>query len=274
VKMSLLRPNSYAEAKYWYSLEYVLTEALGNTTLDEMILLLHTTIRSPQGWRSKYVRPVFHNRLDEVPKLLLSTTPGALRAGATLPHKHELTVEPTNGVQSNDDHDGQERQKHIDIPEEKIADTKELEVVTSGEEVDKILVNAARTIQGAYRRRLERKRAAAARKIQVAYRRRLKRKNIVRMGIDATQAHYWHILRKESMKMEWAKGSHYYLLFRVALGYVLACLDTIKAFAQLEKNEAKKRVMTEGNKQLEDLMEALDNYRCGNTDCTLSISKV
>ena len=269
MKISLLRPNSYAEAKGWYDLESVFTEVFANSTLDEMIVLFHTTIRSPQGWRPKYVRRVFYDRLDEVPKLL-STTTSASEAGGTPARKWEPAVEPTTGVQS-DDHGRQERQEHIDIPEEKIAYTKELEAVMSGEEVDKTLANAARTIQGAYRRHLERKRAAAARKIQAAYRRHLKRKNVVRMGIDATQAHYWNLLRKQSMKMNWTKESRYYLLFRVALGYILACLDTIKTFTELEKKEAKKRLMMEDNKKLEELMEALDNYRCDSTNYTPSV---
>ncbi|KAF9644922.1 hypothetical protein BDM02DRAFT_822801 [Thelephora ganbajun] len=63
------------------------------------------------------------------------------------------------------------------------------------------------------------------------------------MGIDATQAHYWRLLRK-----------------RVPLAYILVCLDAIKAFAESEKKEAKKRVMTEDDKNLEELMETLDKH--------------
>jgi hypothetical protein len=146
--------------------------------------------------------------------------------------------------------------------------------VLSGEdhedqEIDETRVSAAKAIQDAYRRHLEQKRAGAARKIQAAYRHHLERKSVVRRGIDATQAHYWYLLRKRSMEMEWSKGSRYYLLFRVPLAYILVCLDVIKAFVESEKKEAKKRVMTEDDRDLEELMEALRQHRCDSVDCTL-----
>jgi len=273
VKVLLLRPNSYVEAKDWDDLAYVFTESLRNSSLDEMILLLHAAIPSPQGWRSKYVRPVPHDRLDEVPKLLLSTASSAFKTGAAPAHRQRPYVEPTVGVQPDDDHDGQGEQKYIDVPEERITDGKEAEVVMSGgdheEEIDETRVNATKAIQDAYRRHLERKRAGAARKIQVVYRRYWKRKTIVRMGIDATQTHYWHLLRKRSKEMEWTKDSRYYLLFRVPLAYILVCLDAIKTFAESEKKEAKDRVMKGGNKELEGLTEALDNYRYDSIDSTV-----
>jgi len=273
VKVLLLRRNSYVDAKNWDDLTYAFTESLRNSSLDEMILLLYAALPSPQGWRSKYVRPVSHDRLDEVPKLLLSTVSGAFKTGAALAHWQWPYVDPTAGVQPDDDHGGQGGQKHIDVPEERITNGKEAEVVVSGgdqeEEIDESRVNATRVIQDAYRRHLERKRAGAARKIQVVYRRYWKRKTIIRMGIDATQARYWHLLRKRSKEMEWTKDSRYHLLFRVPLAYILVCLDVIKAFAESEKKEAKKRVMTEGNRELEDLMEALDHYRYDSVDYIL-----
>jgi len=237
-----------------------------------MILLLHTTIPNPGGWRPGYVRPVFYGRLDEVHKLL-STAPSTLRTGATPAHPQRSHIETTTEVQPDGDHDGEGQQKCIDVPQESIAEGKEVEVVMSGEdreeEIDEARVNAAKTIQGTYRRYLERKRGDAAKKIQAAYRRRLMRKSIVRKGIEATQAHYWHLLRKRSMEMEWSKKSRYYLLFRVPLAYILVCLDTIKAFVESEKKEAKKRTMTEHHTKLEELMEILTQHRCDNVDCTL-----
>jgi len=88
---------------------------------------------------------------------------------------------------------------------------------------------------------------------------------LIRTTVDAIQTHYWDLLRKRSTEMEWSKDSQYYLLFRVPLGYILVCLDAIKTFVESER-EAKKRVMTEDDKHLVELMEALDRYRCDGVD--------
>ena len=273
VEVLLLRFNSYANAQSWEDLVYVFTEALRNSSLDEIVLLLHDAVLDSHGWRSKYVRPVFYNRLDEVPGLLLSMGPSALRTVATPAHPQRPRVEVPPEVQSDDDHDEQAQEKSIDIPQEKIADGAEEEAVISDgdheDETDRTRIVAARTIQDAYRHHLERKRAGAVRKIQAACRRYLKRKAVVRKGMEATQAHYWHLLRKRSMKMKWAKGSRYYLLLRVPLAYILVCLDTIKAFSESEKKEAKKRVMTEDDKNLEELMESLKQHRYDHINRTL-----
>jgi hypothetical protein len=272
VKISLLRSNSYAEAEGWDDLESAFIESLKNSSLDEFILLLRATIPGQHGRRPEYVRPVSYNRLEEVPKLLLSMIPNASRTGATptqqLPH-----VGVMMRAQPDDDHDGQGQQERISISQERIADGKEAEVVVSSEdheqEIDETQVGAAKTIQGAYRRHLEQKRVGAARKIQAAYRRHMKRKSVVRRGIDATQARYWHLLRKRSLEMEWSKGSRYYLLFRVPLAYILVCLEVIQAFVESEKKKVKKRVMTEDIGDLEELVEALQQHRCDGVDFSL-----
>jgi len=260
VKILLLRPNSYADAEGWDDLEQAFTQSLKHSPFDEMILLLHTGTPGAHEQRSEYVRPVSYNRLDEVPKLLLSTAPSAWRTGLTRSYQHPH-VEAATEIQPDGDGDGQVEQEHIGIPRERITDGKEAEVVTffgdHEEEIDETQVNAAIVIQDVYRRHLERKRAGAARKIQAAYRLHLKRSE----GIDAIQTHYWHLLRKRSAEMEWSKDPRYYLLFRVPLGYVLVCLDVIKTFVESEKKEAKKHVMAEDDKHLVELMEALDRYR-------------
>ena len=273
MEVLLLRLNSYAEAKSWDDLVYVFTETLKNSSLDEIVLLLHDTIPGSHGWRSKYVRPVFYNRLDEVPGLLLSMPTSASRTIATPAHPQRPCVEAPPGAQSDGDHDEQGKEKWIDVPQERIADGAEAEVVIPGgddeQETDGTRVDAARTIQDAYRRHLERKWASVARRIQAAYRRHLKRKDIVRKGMEATQVHYWQLLREKSMKMEWAKGSRYYLLFRVPLAYILVCLDVVKAFVESEKKEAKKRLTTEDHRGLEELMDALNVYRYDSASHTL-----
>ena len=272
VKTFLLRSNSYTEAKSWGDLVHAFTELLKNSPLDEFILLQHTSILGPQGRWSKFARLVSYYRLDEVPKLLLMA-PSALKIGTTPAHQQQLQVEAATGVQPDDDYDGQGQQEHINIPQERIADGKEAEVITySGDreqEIDETRVNAAKTIQEAYRRHSEQKRAGAARKIQAAYHRHVKRKSVVRRGIDGTQARYWLLLRKRSLEMEWSKGSRYHLLFRVPLAYILVCLEVIGAFIESEKKEVKKRIKTEDDKDLEELMEALTQHRCDGVDCTL-----
>jgi hypothetical protein len=243
---------------------YAFTESLKNSSLDEFIHLMYAHIPGPPGRLPKYVRPVSYDMLDEVPALLLSMAPSASRTGAPPAHQQRPHLEVVTGVQSDGGHDWQGQQEHTDVPQERVADGEGTEAVASGEdheqEIDEARTSAAKVIQGAYRRHLKQKRASAARKIQAAYRHHLVRKTVVR--------DYWYLLRKRSREMKWSKGSQYYLLFRVPLAYILASLDTIKAFAESEK-EAKKRVMTEGEGDLEKLMEALHQYRCDSFGCTL-----
>ena len=273
VKTSLLRSNSYAEAKGWDDLEYGFIASLKSSSLDELILLLQATVPGPHGQRPECVRPVFYNSLEEVPKLLLSMAPGAPRISVTPAHQQRLHVEAAAGVQPDGDHDGQGQQGCIDIPQEKVADRKEVEVAVPSQdheqEIREIRDNSARAVQDDSHRHLEQEQASAAQKIQAAYRRRLKRKSVVRQDIDATQTHYWHLLRKRSTEVEWPKGSRYYLLFRVPLAYILVCLDVIEAFVESEKKEAKKRVMTEDDRGLEELMKALAQHRSDSIDHAL-----
>ena len=106
----------------------------------------------------------------------------------------------------------------------------------------------------------------AAKTIRGAYLHHLDRKNVVRKGIDATQARYWHLLRKRSMEMEWSEDSRYYLLFRVPLARILACLEVIGAFIGSKKKEVEKWMMTEGHRDLERQIRALQQYRYDGFD--------
>lgn len=207
---------------------------------------------------------VVYDRLDEVPALLLAD-PSVIRAPA---QQQRLRVGGVTAAQPDGDYDRQEQR--ISMPQERIAEENEVEEgADSGEgheqEADERMVKAAKTIQSACRRHLERKRAvrdSAATRIQAAYLRYLKRKSIVRKGINATQARYWHLLRKRSIEMEWTKESRYYLLFRVPLAYILVCLDVIGEFVESKKKESKKRMKAEDDKDLEEVMEALHHQRC------------
>jgi len=270
VGILLLRSNSYADAKDWDDLVHTFTEWLEDSSLDEIILLLHSATPGPQQQPPKHVRPVAYNRLGQVRRLLLSP-PSALEAGVTPVYQQQPHIEAVTEVQPDSDHGGHGQHERIDIPEDRISDEKEADVVISGGdhgEIDEARVDAAKVIQGAYRRHLERKLGPAARKIQRAYRRYLKRKRIVRTGIDAAQARYWNLLRKRSMEMKWTKGSQYYVLFRVPLAYILVCLEVIKAFVESEKKVAQKRMMTEDHKGLEESMEALNRYMYDNANFT------
>jgi len=273
VEILILRSASYANAEGWGDLIHAFAEPLEDSSLDEIILLLHTTTHGPDPPRQKYVRPVSYDEVNEVPALLLSEAPNPLRTDAIRTNQWRPRVGTAMGVPPGNDQGARRRQMRIEIPEERVAHRKETEEAMPGddheEEINKVQVDAARVIQDAYHRDLERKRAGAARKIQVAYRRHLKGKAVVREGIDAIQARYWHLLRKRSMKMEWPKDSRYYLLFRVPLAYILVCLDTIGAFVESEKKEAKKRMITEDHGGLEQLTEALNRYRCDSVDYTL-----
>ena len=275
-KVSLLRPSSYANAESWDDLVYVLTTSLRNSSLDEMILLLHIDIPDQYEWRPNYVRLVAYRRLDDVPKLLTGALPAlTLTSGATFTRQQRPRVEVATGARPDGDHEVQDQQKHIDdMPQEEgVAEGKEAEAIASSgdheEEIDETQANAAKVIQDAYRRHWERKRTPAVRKIQAAYRRHLKRKSVVRKGIDENQSQYWQLLRQRSMEMEWSKDSQYYLLFRVPLAYILVCLDAIKTFIESENKVAKKRLMTEDHKALDDVMKALTQYKYDTVDCAL-----
>ena len=328
-KILSLRPSSYAYAKGWNNLVNAFSESLKHSSLDEMILLVHTTIPGPYEQQLEYVRQVTYNTLDEIPQLLLSTAPGAPRTGTTPGHQERQHVEVETGIQPDDDEYGQAQQEHVEISQEWIHDGKEVEVVAAGrgheeeieetrvnaakamqdayhrrleqrradgdheeeiketrvnaantiqdayrrrleqgqasgdheEEIEETRVNAANAIQDAYRRRLEQRRAGAAQKIQATYRRYLKRKSVVLQGTDATQAHYWHLLRKRSSEIGWSKDSRYYILFRFPLAYILVCLDVIKTFAE-SKKDTKEKMVAEGDKDLEELTEVFSKHRC------------
>ena len=253
-KVSLLRPNSYANAEGWDDLVYTFTRSLKNSSLDEMVLLAHTVLPDPCEQRQKYVRLVFYRRLDDVPKLLTGAL-SALTSSATSTRQQRPRVEVATGARPDGDHKGQGHHQRIDdVLQEGVAEGKEAEVVTSSgdheEEIDEALVNAAKVIQDAYRRHL-------------------KRMSVVRTGIDENQAHYWQLLRQMSTEMEWPKDSQYYLLFRVPLAYILVCLDAIKTFIDSEDDVGKKRLNTGAYQDIDDLMDALTKYRYDNVDCPL-----
>ena len=133
-KISLLRPNSYANAKGWDDLVQAFIESLEHSSLDEMVLLLHVDIPGPYEHQTEYFRPVFYNTLEEVPHLLLSAAPSALRTSATSAHQERQRVEETTRAQPDGDQDGQAEEEHDKMPRERTSD--ETEAVTPDEEYE------------------------------------------------------------------------------------------------------------------------------------------
>lgn len=265
MKVLLLKPNSYAAAEGWGDLVDAFVESLKDSLLDEVILLLHTTIPNLHEQRLECIHPVSYNMLDAIPQLLISTAPHISRTGVTPVHQGQQRVEVKKGGQPDGGKNRQAQQECAEIPPEWTADGEGVEAVTAWgdheEETNERLVNAANVIQDAYRRHLEWKRTLAVRKIQATYHRYLKRKDVICQGINTTQAHYWHLLRKRSLEMGWSRDSRYYILFRFPLVYILVCLDVIKTFIESKKRDTKERVVTGGSKDLE-LKEALSQHRC------------
>ena len=221
MKLSVLRSNSYADAKSWDDLVNAFAESLKDSPFDELILLLHTDLPAPVRHLSEYIRVVTHSWLEEVPGLL-SVAPNAFRARATSAQEAEPQDGDVSGGQHNsgDGERGQERS-------------------TASYETR---VDAAKTIQGIYRRHL-------------------RRKDAVPKGIDVAQADRWRSLRQSSKEMEWPKNSQYYILFRVPLGSVLACLDTIAGFLSSEKGRANQKMKKAGGKDLEAAMEVFNKLK-------------
>ena len=238
-----------------------------------MILLVRATIPGQYERRPKCVRLVSYHKPSGIPKLLLSGASSDFENSATSTRQQRPHVKVATGAKPDGDHGGKGQRKQVDgTPQEDIHYGEEAEAVTVGEDheekIDKTLVNAAKVIQDAYRRHLERKRTPAVRKIQAAYRQYLKRKS-ARKGVNATQVQYWDLLRKRSTEMKWTKDSQHYLLFRVPLAYILVSLDVIKTFAESGKKEAKKRLMTADHKGIEEEMESINQYGYDNVNCIL-----
>lgn len=224
----LLKFDSYADAKGWGDLAHAFMESLKNSPFDELILLLYTDIPSVPRQPSKYIRTVSYDTLDAVPGLLgMASSP--FRASPVPTHQTEPHAEVEAGVQ----HSEQEQKIGVEIGERQ--------------------VNAAKTIQ-------------------VAYRRYLKRKDVDRKEVDKTQAHYWNPLRQRSSEMKWSKDSQYYILFRVPLADILICLDVLKVFFDSQKKNANKRMKDAWGKEHERLDKAQVEYRYGMDDWTLPLN--
>ena len=221
MKLPVLRLNSYADAKSWGDLANAFAESLKDSPSDELILLLHADFPAPIRHLSKYIRVVTHSLLEEVPELL-SVAPNAFGTRSTSARGTGPQGGDVPRGQHNNNGDERRREKSFTSYEPR--------------------VDAAKTIQGVYRRHL-------------------RRKDAVPKGIDVAQADRWRILCQSSKEMEWPKNSQYYILFRVPLGSILACLDTIAGFLSSEKGRANQKMKEAGGKDLEAAMEVFNKLK-------------
>ena len=128
IRAHSLRSNSYAYAKGWDDLVQTFTESLGNSFLDEVILLVHTALPSPPGRQGfGLIRTVSYDALDGVPDLLRRMAPNPPRTCATPVHRKVAKrpyVEVVTGVHPNSNPDRQGQKKRVEMPQEAITDGK------------------------------------------------------------------------------------------------------------------------------------------------------
>ena len=217
----------YAEALDWRGLVNVFTKSLSDSTLDEMILLLHSKGPKFEGWVSRFVRTVKYENIKEIPdRLAKATLRTDIRASADAP------LEPGN----------YDEQDHL--PEEDILNSNDdgapvdnggqEEVPSSPEEI-----RAVRKIEAVYRRSMIRKKEA----------------------INPTITRLWSLLYVRASSMEWQRHKLYKLLMQGPLVHVLVCLDGIKMFADRINRDSKERLKGDDHRKLEELIDRSDRSR-------------
>jgi len=222
----------------------VFTKSLYDSTLDEMVLLLHSKAPKYEGWISRYVRTVTYENIEEIPDRLRAKVAGRADTrvpanpppGFPTPEGHQ--IEPEND-------DGQ--QKHPDLPEEDVLnpsggeppvhDGGQEEVSASPEEI-----RAALTIEAAY------------------YRVMAQKKEVLK-GKDATRARLWSLFRDRASSMGLPRYMRYKLLMQGPLVHVLVCLDGIKMFADQTNRDSNKQLQGDDHRRLEELIERSDRSR-------------
>lgn len=233
----------YADAFDWRGLENVFTKSLSDSTLDEMVLLLHTRAPKYRGWVSRYVRIVMYEKIEEIPDRLRTKATGRIDT--------RVPVEPPPGFQTTEERpiependDGQ--QKHPDLPEEDVLNSSDGEHPVDGGQEE---VSASP----------EEIRAALT--IEAAYHRVMTQKKEVLKGNDATRARLWFLLRDRASSVELPRYRRYKLLMQGPLVHVLVCLDGIKMFADQASRDSKKQLQGDDHRRLEELMERSDRSR-------------
>ena len=235
----------YAEAPDWRGLINVFTKSLSDSTLDEMILLLHSKAQKFQGWVSRYVRTVVYGNITEITDRLRAKATGRadIRAptlpppGFPTPGGH--TIEPEN--------DEDDQQKHPDLPEEDVLNPSDGESPVDNNSQEEATMSPEET--------------RAALTIEAAYHRVVARKKEVLKGVDATRAHFWSLLHGRASSMEWPKHKRYKLLMQGPLVHILVCLDAVKMFADQTSRDSKKQLQQDDHIRLEELIKKSDLSR-------------
>ena len=213
--------------------------------MDELILLLHSKSPWPYGWRTSFARLVVYDRLEDI------SSGAAFQASKqvgepTLPHPGQpMTVVVDNQAHGN--HDGTHEQ---DVPLENVADDDHEQDLEPQEdhEVQTPELQAKND---------------AARRIQAACTRHLERKKAVPTGVHAIRARFWGQLQARAAGMTWNHPSRYRLILQGPMVHVLVCLDLLGAAADSAKREVKKRAKVAHHEELEELMESQKRYRLG-----------
>ena len=231
--LSDLNTIRYAEAPDWRGLVNVFMRSLSDSTLDEMILLLHSGAPKYQRWVSRYVRTVMYEKIEEIPD--------RVRAKVTAPADTRVPADPTEGHPIEPDNDGQ--QERSDLPEDVLNQRDGELVIDNG---------------GLWDASASPEEIRAVLTIETAYYRAMRRKKEVLKGVDATRARLWSLLHDRASSMEWPRRKQYNLLMQGPLVHVLVCLDGIKAFADQTIRDLEKQLQVGDHTGLEELIERFD----------------
>jgi len=221
----------------------VFTRSLADSTLDEMILLLHSRAPKFQGWVSRYVRTVKYDHIEEIPDRV--RVKGTARADTRAPTGAPGFPTPEGYPIEPENDDGQ--QKHPDLPEEDVLNPSDGETPVDNDDQEEASASPEE-IQ-------------AALKIEAAYRRVITRKKEDLKGIDATRARLWSLLRGRALSMKDPRHKRYKMLMQGPLAHVLACLDGVKMFADKTSRDSKKQLQGGDHSRLEELIKRSDRSR-------------
>ena len=231
----------YADAPDWRELVNVFMKSLSDSTLDEMILLLHSKAPKYRGSVSRHARTVFYENVEEIPDRLHTKAAGRTETPVG-PPSFPTPEGRTIGFKNDD---GQE--KHPELPEEEAPNPGDSEpsVDNLGQEGASVTpeeIRAVLTIEAAYHRVMTRRKATLG-------------------SIDATRVRLWCLLRDRASSMEWPRHKQYKLLMQGPLVHVLVCLDGIKMFADQANKNSKKQLQKADHRGLEELIERSDRSR-------------
>ena len=251
---SFLSRNSYTWVRDWSELAQVFRKSFTDSAMDELILLLHSKSPRPHGWRANFARLVVYDRLEDILSGVAFRTSKQV-VEPTLPHPGQPMAVVVDKVHEN--HDGTHEQ---DIPLENVADDDHEQDSESQEdhEVQTPELQAKND---------------AARRIQAACTRHLERKKAVPTGIHAIRARFWGQLQTRAAGMTWSHPSRYRLILQGPMVHVLVCLDLLGAAADSAKREVKERAKVAHHEELEELMESQKRYRLGPSHPPLSGSQ-